>query len=71
MIFVFSLCSFGGSESERAAGQGNFKKAEKRIIETQPSKAEFAQGKRVIVQKVGDIDAEMKDEEELNEASKN
>lgn len=53
-------------ESERAAGHGNFKKAEKRIIETQPSKEEFEQGKRVIVQNVNDIiDTEMKAKEEL------
>lgn len=51
-------------ESERAAGQGSFKKAEKRIIETQPSKEEFAKGKRVVVQKVNEIDTEMKDEED-------
>lgn len=49
-------------ESERAAGQGNFKKAEKRVIETQPSKEEFAKGKRVVVQKVSEIDTEMKEE---------
>lgn len=51
-------------ESERAAGQGNFKKAEKRIIETQPSKEEFAKGKRVVVQKVNEVDTEMKEDEE-------
>lgn len=51
-------------ESERAAGQGNFKKAEKRIIETQPSKEEVAKGKRVTVQKVNEIDSEMKEENE-------
>lgn len=34
-------------ESERAAGHGEFKKAIKRKIETQPSKEEFASGKRV------------------------
>lgn len=39
-------------ESERAAGQGNFKSAEKRILETQPSKAEYKAGKRVKVEKV-------------------
>lgn len=39
-------------ESENAAGYGNFKPAEKRNIETQPSKEEFAKGKRVIVEKV-------------------
>lgn len=39
-------------ESERAAGHGNFKTAEKRIIETQPTKEEFAKGKRVKVEKV-------------------
>lgn len=38
-------------ESERAAGHGNFKTAEKRIIETQPTKEEFAKGKRVKVEK--------------------
>lgn len=51
-------------ESERAAGQGNYKKAEKRIIETQPSKEEFAKGKRVTVRKVNDVDTEMKEENE-------
>lgn len=51
-------------ESERAAGQGNYKKAEKRIIETQPSKEEFAKGKRVVVQKVSEVDTEMKEETE-------
>lgn len=51
-------------ESERAAGQGNFKKAEKRIIETQPSKEEFAKGERVVVQKVSEIDTEMKEEDD-------
>lgn len=51
-------------ESERAAGQGNYKKAEKRIIETQPTKEEFAKGKRVVVQKVKDVDSEMKEENE-------
>lgn len=50
-------------ESERAAGQGNYKKAEKRNIETQPSRQEFAKGKRVVVQKINDIDTEMKDNE--------
>lgn len=39
-------------ESERAAGHGSFKAAEKRIIETQPTKEEFAKGKRVKVEKV-------------------
>lgn len=39
-------------ESERAAGHGNFKAADKRIIETQPTKEEFAKGKRVKVEKV-------------------
>lgn len=65
MIWVFFsfllLLSFDCIESERAAGHGNFKKAEKRIIKTQPSKDEFAQGKRVVVQKVSDIDAEMEE----------
>lgn len=51
-------------ESERAAGQGNFKKAEKRVIETQPSKDDFAKGKRVVVQKVSEIDTEMKEEDD-------
>lgn len=51
-------------ESERAAGHGNFSKAEKRIIETQPSKEELAKGKRVKVEKVNDIDSEMKEETE-------
>lgn len=51
-------------EAERAAGQGNFKKAEKRIIETQPSKEELAKGKRVVVQKVSEVDAEMKQDSE-------
>lgn len=50
-------------ESERAAGHGNFKRAEKRIIKTQPSKEEISQGKRIVVQKVSDIDAEMKEED--------
>lgn len=60
--FIFFISTFNCTESERAAGHGNFKKAEKRIIETQPSKQELAQGKRVVVQKVSDIDAEMKEE---------
>lgn len=34
-------------ESERAAGHGNYKEPLKRKIETQPSKEEFAKGKRV------------------------
>lgn len=51
-------------ESNRAAGHGNFKKAEKRIMETQPSKAEQAKGKKVIVEKVSEIDTEMKEESE-------
>lgn len=38
-------------ESEKAAGHGNFKAAEKRIIKTQPSKEEFVQGKMVMVEK--------------------
>lgn len=41
-------------ESERAAGHGNFKEAEKRIMETQPSKAEVVKGARVKVEKVSD-----------------
>lgn len=51
-------------ESERAAGHGSFIKAEKRVMETQPSKKEFADGKRVNVVKVKDIDTEMKVEKE-------
>lgn len=39
-------------ESERAAGHGSFIEPEKRIIETQPTKEEFATGKRVKVEKV-------------------
>lgn len=39
-------------ESERAAGHGNFKAADKRIMKTQPTKEEFAKGKRVKVEKV-------------------
>ncbi len=34
-------------ESESAAGHGNYAKPVKRKIETQPSKEEFASGKRV------------------------
>lgn len=37
-------------EAERAAGHGNFKPAEKRVIETQPSKEEYQAGKRVKVE---------------------
>lgn len=51
-------------ESERAAGHGSFIKAEKRIMETQPSKSELAKGKKVNVIKVSDLDAEMKEENE-------
>lgn len=58
----FCVFTINSTESERAAGHGNFKKAEKRIIETQPSKQELAQGKRVVVQKVSDIDTEMQEE---------
>lgn len=50
-------------EAQRAAGHGNFKKAEKRIIETQPSKEELAKGKKVKVEKVTEIDTEMKEED--------
>lgn len=48
-------------EAERAAGQGSYIKPEKRIIETQPSKAELAKGKKVKVEKVSEIDTEMKE----------
>lgn len=41
-------------ESEKAAGHGNFKAAEKRVMETQPSKEDFAKGKRVKVDKVAE-----------------
>lgn len=51
-------------EAARAAGQGSFIKAEKRVIETQPSKEELAKGKKVKVEKVSEIDAEMKEESE-------
>lgn len=54
-------------ESERAAGAGNYKLAEKRIIETQPSKEELAKGARVKVEKVSDKDNEMQIENEENE----
>lgn len=50
-------------EAQRAAGYGNFKKAEKRIIETQPSKEEQAKGKKIKVEKVGEVDTEMKVED--------
>lgn len=39
-------------ESELAAGHGNYVAADKRIIQTQPTKEEFAKGKRVKVEKV-------------------
>lgn len=51
-------------EAERAAGHGSYIKAEKRIMETQPSKSELAKGKKVNVVKVSDLDAEMKEENE-------
>lgn len=43
-------------ESERAAGHGNYKKPIKRKIETQPSKEEFAKGKRVKLEEVVETD---------------
>ncbi|KAJ6635971.1 Zinc finger protein [Pseudolycoriella hygida] len=39
-------------ESERAAGHGSFKQPLRRKIETQPSKEEFASGKRVTLEVV-------------------
>lgn len=51
-------------ESERAAGHGNFKNAEKRNMETQPSKEEQAKGKKVNVVKISEIDTDMKEETE-------
>lgn len=39
-------------ESERAAGHGCFKDAPKRKIETQPSKADLAEGKRLKIEVV-------------------
>lgn len=62
---ALELEPYSHEEAEKAAGHGNFKKAEKRIIETQPSKEEFAKGKRIVVQKVKDIDTEMKEEEKI------
>lgn len=47
-------------ESERAAGHGSFKKPIKRKIETQPSREEFASGKRV---KLEEVVAEEEEEE--------
>lgn len=37
-------------ESERAAGHGSYKQPIKRKMETQPSKEEFAGGKRVKIE---------------------
>lgn len=51
-------------EAERAAGHGSYIKAEKRIIKTQPTKDDFIKGERVKVEKVKDIDSEMKEETE-------
>lgn len=52
-------------ESERAAGHGNFVKAQKRKIETQPSRQEYAAGKRVKVDIVqSEDDNKMDDVEE-------
>ena len=47
---ALELDPYSIEESERAAGHGNFKKAEKRVIEQQPSKEEYAEGKRVTVE---------------------
>lgn len=49
---VLELEPYTIEESERAAGHGNFKHAEKRIIKTQPSKEEYKAGARVVVEKV-------------------
>lgn len=37
-------------ESERAAGHGNFVEAPKRRLETQPTKEELAQGKKLVLE---------------------
>lgn len=50
-------------ESERAAGKGNFKAAEKRTIETQPTKEEFTKGKRVKVETITSQENKMHTEE--------
>lgn len=39
-------------EAERAAGHGNYVEPKKRKLETQPTKEEYAQGKRVKVELV-------------------
>lgn len=41
---------YSHEEAERAAGHGNYKEPIKRKIETQPSKEEFIEGKRVTVE---------------------
>lgn len=61
---ALELEPYSHEEAERAAGHGNFKNAEKRVIKTQPSKEELAKGKQIVVQKVKDIDAEMNEDEE-------
>lgn len=62
---ALELEPYSVEESERAAGHGNFKAAEKRIMETQPSKAEYKAGKRVVVEKVNN-DSKMQVEEETS-----
>lgn len=47
-------------ESERAAGHGCFVAAKKRKMETQPSKKEFVEGKRLKVEVVVDSKKENK-----------
>lgn len=51
-------------EAERAAGHGNYKAPEKRIIETQPSKEEYKAGKRVKVELKPKVEDQMQVEAE-------
>lgn len=44
-------------EAERAAGQGSYVKAKKRVMKTQPTKEEVAAGKKIKIEEVVDKDA--------------
>ena len=49
-------------ESERAAGHGNYVQAKKRVMKTQPSKAEVAAGKVIEIEEKVDDDANKMDQ---------